>query len=66
MTSLVNRKEFEYEISYNPINSVIRETPEERRLIGNQWRKASGMIQPYQTCSADTEIEHLKVRMVFP
>ena len=43
MTSLVNRKEFEYEISYNPINSVIRETPEERRLIGNQWRKASDM-----------------------
>lgn len=30
MTSLVNRKEFEYEISYNPINSVIGETPEER------------------------------------
>lgn len=30
MTSLVNRKEFGYEISYNPINSVIRETPEER------------------------------------
>lgn len=30
MTSLVNIKEFEDEISYNPINSAIRETPEER------------------------------------
>lgn len=30
MTSLDNRKEFEVEISYDPINSVIRETPEER------------------------------------
>lgn len=42
MTTLVNRKEFEYEISSNPINSVIRETPEEVINV----EKASGMIQP--------------------
>lgn len=38
MTSLVNRKEFEYEIFYYPINSVIRELLK-RGLNGNQCRK---------------------------
>lgn len=44
MVSLVNRKEFEYEIFCNPINSVTRELL--KRGLDDNVEKASGMIQP--------------------
>lgn len=43
--SLDNRKEFQYEIFYNPVNSVIREFLK-RGLGGNNVEKVSGMILP--------------------
>lgn len=45
MISLDNRKEFQYEIFYNPVNSVIREFLK-RGLGGNNVEKVSGMILP--------------------